>query len=154
MVKANYIQNFEEWAKDFTYAAHLTVRFSDIDMFGIANNATIISYLEFARIEYFKHLGLMQDWMHEEKVAIPVVADIQCDYVQPIYYDEKIAIHVKVETIGNSSIDIHYLGKNDKNQTVFTGRSTIVQIHKESGKGHLWSEEERHFFQQKEVAKP
>ncbi|HLR10098.1 MAG TPA: acyl-CoA thioesterase [Sporosarcina sp.] len=153
MVKANYIQDFSKWEKGFTYAAPLTVRFSDIDMFGIANNATIISYLEFARIEYFKHLGLMQDWLLEEQVAVPVVADIQCDYVKPIYYDETISIGVKVETIGQSSIDIHYLGKNNKDQIVFTGRSTIVQVHKETGKGHPWTHEEKQYFETTEVAK-
>lgn len=153
MAKANYIQNFEKWAEEFSYAAHLRVRFSDIDMFGIANNATIISYLEFARIEYFKHLGIMQDWMKADQIAVPVVADIQCDYLQPIYYDEKLSIGVKVETIGTSSIDIHYLGKNEKDQIVFTGRSTLVQIHKETGKGYPWSIEEKQFFDHKEVFK-
>lgn len=143
---ANYIENFEEWEEGFTYAADLTVRFSDIDMFGIANNATIISYLEFARIEYFHHLQLMQDWLKPEQSAIPVIADIQCDYVKPIYYNQKLSIGVKVETIGNSSIDLHYLGKNDQGQTVFTGRSTLVQIHKDTGKGYPWTAEEKQTF--------
>lgn len=147
-MKANYIENYEQWASEFTYAVPLKVRFSDIDMYGIANNAVIISYLEYARIEFFKHMQLMKDWVKPDCQTVPVVADIQCDYVQPIYYDEDLSIYVKVDKIGNSSIDIHYLAKNAKEEVVFTGRTSLVQIHKSSGKGHPWTNEERHLFKE------
>lgn len=88
----------------------------------------------------------MDSWMNSEATIVPVVADIQCDYVKPIQYDENLAIYVKVDTIGTSSIDIHYLGKNDNGEVVFTGRSTMVQIDKRSGKGFPWSREERLLF--------
>ncbi|AOV07307.1 acyl-CoA thioesterase [Sporosarcina ureilytica] len=145
-MKASYINDFESWSSEFTYAIPLTVRFSDVDMYGIVNNAVIISYLEYARIEYFKAIGLMGNWMDSEATIVPVIADIQCDYVKPIQYDENLAIYVKVETVGTSSIDIHYLGKNDAEEIVFTGRSTMVQINKGTGKGFPWSEEEKLIF--------
>ena len=144
---ATYIQDFEDWSTGFTYAAPLTVRFSDLDMYGIVNNAVIISYLEFARIEYFKHIGLMTDWMDPKCPVAPVLADIQCDYVKPIQYDENLLVYVKVEKVGTSSVDVHYLGENDKEEIVFTGRSTMVQIDKKTGKGSPWAEEELAAFQ-------
>lgn len=147
LVKATYIGDFEEWSAGFTYAAPLTVRFSDLDMYGIVNNAVIISYLEYARIEYLKQLGLMNDWMDVKNPVAPVLADIQCDYVKPIQYDEKLLIYVKVEKFGTSSVDIHYLGKNAMEEVVFTGRSTMVQIDKKIGKGSPWSEVEKAAFQ-------
>lgn len=145
-MKATYIGDFEAWAEGFTYAAPLTVRFSDLDIYGIVNNAVIISYLEYARIEYLKHLRLMQDWMDMRNPVAPVLADIQCDYVKPIQYDDELLIYVKVEKIGTSSVDIHYLGKNNE-EIVFTGRSTMVQIDKKTGKGCPWTEGERAAFQ-------
>lgn len=143
---ATYIRDYEEWSAGFTYAAPLTVRFADLDMYGIVNNAVIISYLEYARIEYFKHVGLMGDWMSPTYPVAVVLADVQCDYAKPIQYDEKLLIYVKVEKIGTSSVDVHYLGKNEKEEIVFTGRSTLVQIDKKTGKGSPWSEEERAAF--------
>lgn len=145
-MKASYIHDFEEWSSGFTYAIPLTVRFSDVDMYGIVNNAVIISYLEYARIEYFKYLGLMNEWVNPTSSIVPVVADIQCDYVKPIQYDEALAIYVKIESVGTSSIDIHYLARNEKEEVVFTGRSTMVQIDKENGKGFPWSSEEKSLF--------
>lgn len=145
-MKANYIKDFTKWSEEFTYAAPLTVRFSDLDLYGIVNNAVIISYLEYARIEYFKHLGLMKQWFHPDCPTALVLADVQCDYAKPIHYDEKLQIYVKIERIGNSSVDIHYLGKDSKEDIVFTGRSTMVQINKKTGKGVAWSEEETQVF--------
>lgn len=145
-MKASYIEDFEAWSSEFTYEIPLTVRFSDVDMYGIVNNAVIISYLEYARIEYFKAAGLMDNWTNTNASTVPVVADIQCDYVRPIQYDENLAIYVKIATIGTSSIDIHYMGRNETGEIVFTGRSTLVQIEKESGKGFPWSSEEKSLF--------
>ena len=145
-MKSTYITDFEEWSSEFTYQVPLTVRFADIDMYGIVNNAVIISYFEYARIEYLKHIGLMEDWLNPTAEKVPVIADIQCDYVKPIIYDEKLRIFVKLNSVGTSSMDIHYLGKNEKEEIVFTGRSTMVQIGKHTGKGFPWSEEEKSLF--------
>lgn len=145
-MSATYIHDFEKWAKEFSYAAPLTVRFSDIDAFGIVNNAVIISYLEYARIEYLKHLGLMNNWLSPDCETVVVVADVQCDYRKPIVYDEQLQISVKINHVGNSSIDIHYLGIDSQSDVVFTGRSTLVQIDKKTGKGAPWTEEEKTSF--------
>lgn len=145
-MKGTYIKEFEEWSAGFLFAAPLTVRFSDIDAYGIVNNAVVISYFEYARIEYLKHLGLMKDWLNPSTENMPVIADIQCDYVKPIVYDEKLQIYVKIETVGRSSMDLHYLGKNENDEVVFTGRSTMVQVGKNTGKGVSWTDEERALF--------
>lgn len=145
-MKATYIQDLEKWMDEFTYATSLTVRFSDIDSYGIANNAVIISYLEYARMEYLKHLGLMKDWLSPTCETAVVVANIQCDYRKPIVYDETLQISVKINQVGNSSIDIHYLGIDSQSDIVFTGRNTLVQIDKTTGKGSPWTEEERACF--------
>lgn len=74
-------------------------------------------------------------------VEIPVVADLQCDYLAQIMYDEKLRVHVKINEVGSSSIDIHYLGINEKQVPVFTGRGAIVQISRKSGRPAKWNEE-------------
>lgn len=142
-MQATYIQDFTEWSKDFSFATSLTVPFSDLDLYGIVNNAVTISYLEYARIEYFKHLDLMSDWLNPNCSKAIVLADVQCDYIKPIHFDEGIKIQVKVARLGTSSIDMHYLGKDEQEEVVFTGRSTVVQIDKRTGKSSPWSEEMR-----------
>ncbi len=145
-MRASYIQDPEQWASGFNYSVPVQVRFGDTDMYGHLNNTYNFTYFEFARIEFFKHIGLMGDWLDPKGKTIPVVADLQCDYVKQVYFDEKLLVHVKIASIGNSSVDIHYHGTNEKGETVFTGRGTVVQINKESGKGSPWTEEEKTLF--------
>ncbi|TWT08980.1 thioesterase family protein [Planomicrobium sp. CPCC 101079] len=146
-MKAKYIDDFESWKKGFSFSVPVQVRFSETDMFGHVNNTVPITYFEFARIEYMKELGLMQNWLAGESKLFPVVADIQVDYTQQVYFDEKLNVHVKIDSVGNSSVDVHYWVTNEKEETCFTGRGAMVQISKETGKGHPWSKQEKELLQ-------
>lgn len=149
-MKANYIKDFKKWKEEFHFSAPVQVRFSETDMFGHVNNTVPIAYFEFARIEYMKELGLMQRWLKGSDL-FPVVADMQVDYVRQVFFDEKLAIFVKVASVGNSSIDIHYWAVNEKGETCFTGRGAMVQISKKTGKGYPWNEEERELLTDKQA---
>ncbi|ETT82533.1 thioesterase family protein [Viridibacillus sp. FSL R5-0477] len=139
-MQSSYISNMEEWKKGFSFSVPVQVRFSETDMFGHMNNTVPITYFEYARIEFLKHLGFMEKWMQGDEVAIPVVADIQCDYVKQVYFEEQLNIFVKIENIGNSSLDLHYLAINNKEEMCFTGRGTIVQMNRQTGKSIRWNE--------------
>ena len=137
-MKASYIEDTQTWASEFTFSVQVPVRFSETDMFGHVNNTVVFTYLEYARIEYLRAIKLMN-----KEGNIPVVADIQCDYIRQMYFGETITIYVKVAHVGNSSVDIHYLGKNEKDEIVFTARGTIVQINAKTGKGVPFTDEEK-----------
>lgn len=152
MKKVSYIQSpMNQWRESFSFYYSLKVRFSETDMFGHMNNTSPISYFEEARIEFFKHAGLMQNWLKKDSELIPVVADIQCDYVKQVFFDEKIRLYVKVASIGNSSLDLHYCAVNEKNEVCFTGRGTVVQISKYNGKSVPFLELEKKMLTQSEV---
>ena len=142
-MRANYIENFQLWMNEFEFFVQVRVRFSETDMYGHLNNTVPFIYFEFARIEFLKSLDLMNDWSGKNNETIPVVADLQCDYLQQVFFDEELKIFVKVASVGTSSIDLHYIAKNDKNQPVFTGRGAMVQINRNSGKSVPWTEQEK-----------
>ncbi|MFJ8063245.1 acyl-CoA thioesterase [Psychrobacillus sp. NPDC096426] len=145
-MRASYIEDVASWEQEFSFYSEVSVRFSETDMYGHLNNTVTFAYFEYARIEYFKHINLMNDWLNPKGEKIPVVADLQCDYVKQVFFDEKLRIYVKAGTIGSSSVDIHYMAKNEKDETVFTGRGTVVQIDKKTGKASKWNEEDREVF--------
>ena len=81
-------------------------------MYGHMNNTISFTYFEQARIDYFRHLGILMPSVGEEDVkSIPIVADLQCDYVKQVFFDDVLRIYTKVAQVGNSSMDIHYLAK-------------------------------------------
>lgn len=77
---------------------------------------------------------------------MPVVADLQCDYMKQVFFDERLDVHVKAEKVGTSSVDIHYWATDKEGETCLTGRGTMVQISRKTGKGSAWTESEKELF--------
>ncbi|WP_064092543.1 acyl-CoA thioesterase [Rossellomorea aquimaris] len=143
MKHITYIKDIATWKKEFSFSLPIKVRFSETDMFGHLNNTIPFTYFEEARIEFFKSKGFMQNWVRADHETIPVVADLQCDFVKQVFFDQKLKVYVKANSVGNSSVDLHYMGMDEKEEICFVGRGTMVQISKKNGKGVSWTEEMR-----------
>ncbi|SNS65558.1 acyl-CoA thioester hydrolase [Bacillus sp. OK838] len=141
MNRISYIDNITEWINDFSFKHEIKVRFSETDMFRHLNNTIPFTYFEEARIEYFQSMGFMKDWTSAEGDGMPVVADLQCDYLKQVFFNDQLTIHVRADHIGKSSVDIHYMGSKHDGSICFTGRGTIVQVSKATGKPIPWTEE-------------
>ncbi|MEB1807712.1 MAG: acyl-CoA thioesterase [Bacillaceae bacterium] len=141
MASIPYIENIKEWEQAFSYYCPIKVRFSETDAFGHLNNTRVFVYFEEARIEYFKSLGLMSEWMKKENDCIIVTADLQCNYIKQVFFDEQLKVYVTAHHIGNTSVDLHYMVKNEKGEICITGRGRIVQISKQTGKPVEWTDQ-------------
>jgi acyl-CoA thioester hydrolase len=141
-----YIKDIDSWQKEFHFSIEVKVRFSETDMFGHLNNTIPFTYFEEARTDFFKYKGFMQDWVKPDHDTIPVVADLQCDFLKQVYFGERLNVFVKAASVGNSSVDLHYMGVNEKQDVCFVGRGTMVQISRKTGKGVPWTEEMRKKF--------
>jgi acyl-CoA thioester hydrolase len=148
MSKISYIEDMEEWAASFSCKHQVKVRFSEIDMFGHLNNTVPFTYFEEARIEFFNRVFSSQNWIGDNSDTIPVVADIQCDFLKQIFFNEKIDVYVKADKVGNTSVDLHYMGVIEDGSIGFTGRGTVVQISKKTGRPIPWSEEKKQLMTQ------
>ena len=95
----------------FSFYSEVRVRFSETDMYGHMNNTISFTYFEQARIDYFRHLGILMPSAGDDVQSIPIVADLQCDYVKQVFFDDVLRIYTKIAQVGNSSMDIHYLAK-------------------------------------------
>ncbi|MTD29636.1 thioesterase family protein [Planomicrobium sp. YIM 101495] len=142
-MRQNYIDDWERWQEEFSFSIPVHVRFSDTDMNGHLSNTVAAVYFEYARIEFIKHLGVGGDWLSTDSDVMAVIADLQVDFMRQVYFDEQLTIHVKVESIGKSSADVHYLAVNEKGEACLTARSALVQASKSTGRSVAWSEKER-----------
>ncbi|WP_010099043.1 acyl-CoA thioesterase [Ornithinibacillus scapharcae] len=132
MRKISYIEDFESWRKEFSFSIPIRIRFSETDMFGHVNNVSPFIYFEEARIEYLKSVGIFSDKMQTE--GIPIVADLQCDYLKQLFFQDSLRMYVKAVHVGKTSFDIHYMGVNQNDEVCITGRGRIVYINPRSGK--------------------
>ncbi|MCZ0754805.1 acyl-CoA thioesterase [Anoxybacillus sp. J5B_2022] len=140
MKNISYIDHFEQWQRSFHFFRRVKVRFCETDMFGHLNNTVPFIYFEEVRTEFLKALGFMDQWTREESEEIPVVADLKCDFLKQVFFDDELYVYVKVHEIGRSSVDLHYMVKKDDKEVVLVGRGTLVQINKRTGKSVPWND--------------
>lgn len=148
MKKISYIDNFEKWQEEFTFSIPIKIRFSETDMFGHVNNVSPFIYFEEGRIAFLQSLGLFD--MGSLSEGIPVVADLQCDYLKQMYFNDHLQLFVKAQSVGKTSIDIHYMVENQHKDVCITGRGRMVFVDPTTGKPLALSEDVKEKFLQQE----
>ncbi|GAB3797077.1 acyl-CoA thioesterase [Virgibacillus kimchii] len=132
MAKIDYIEDFDQWRSEFQFSIPVYIRFSETDMIGHMNNVSPFIYFEEARIKYLQSLGVFTGNVYEE--GVPVVADLQCNYLKQMYFNESFNMYVKANYVGTTSIDFHYMAVNEQEEITLTGRGRLVFVDQETGK--------------------
>ncbi len=111
--------------KDFKHNIKIKVRFSDLDAMRHVNNATYLSYLEEARIAYFKEaLNKPIDVLDFQAV----VARIEIDYKQPIIFGDELEILSRISKIGNKSFDMNHIIVIYRNLNKFIAAEIVTKL--------------------------
>lgn len=85
------------------YTHELQVRFRDLDTMAHVNNAVYASYLEQARVGYFREV------VGERLESVStVLARYEIDFRRPITVDDAVTVAVDAATLGTSSITLEY----------------------------------------------
>lgn len=82
----------------------LTVRFSDLDGMGHVNHAVFLTYLEEARVAFFKE----RTGRSEPHDFDFIMARAEIDYKRPITLGERVTVRMWVERIGTKSFTFGY----------------------------------------------
>ena len=94
------MKNIDIRLDDFPFHHSIKTRWRDLDAFRHVNNATFLSYIEDARILFFKRWGINL----KEKSLI--VASVKIDYINQLKHPSNIIIGQKVSRLGTKSYDI------------------------------------------------
>ena len=79
--------------------------FAELDALSHLNHTTFLRYFEDARIGYMMHHGLPAPGPDSTGC---VLARLEADYKQPIFFDERLIITARTVKIGNTSISLEY----------------------------------------------
>src|ERR1700744_4484210 len=90
----------------YKYSTPIQIRFVDIDKMGHVNNATILSYFEIARTNFFDDVIGQQDNWFERGL---IIAHTTIDYLQPVYLRDEIKALVRIAKTGTKSFDVEHL---------------------------------------------
>ena len=110
---------------EFNFYHSIEVRYGDLDPQGHVNNARFLTYMEQARIEYIRQLGLWNGGSFQE-IGI-ILADIQVSFRAPILFGMQVLAGVRISRLGNKSLVMDYrLVEAETGQEFAAGSSVIV----------------------------
>ena len=85
----------------FKYASFTRVGFSDTDAQGIVYYGRYLPYFDSARVEYHRHLDMLETGKREEEL---VMRANTIEYHAPARFDDLIEVFIRVSRIGRTSI--------------------------------------------------
>jgi acyl-CoA thioester hydrolase len=114
---------------NFKHKVSVTVRFHEVDMLGVCNNAVYINFFETARLEYIKAAGLMPEKgiFSDGKLFFMVRNEI--NYRDHAYYDDELEVYTKISYVKNSSFGFdHLIVKKKSGKIIVDGKGVIVHV--------------------------
>jgi acyl-CoA thioester hydrolase len=102
----------------------IEVRYGDLDPQWHVNHASIVSYIEHARLSYIKHLGLFDGASFFDLKLI--VADLHVAYLAPIHPNAKVRVGVRTTKIGNKSLTLEYAVEDERHAQVCARGETVM----------------------------
>lgn len=87
----------------FNHELSLQLRFNDIDSLGHVNNSVYFNFFDLGKVRYFEEVRNENiDW----RKADIVVANINANFLAPVFLNEPIAVQTTVTEIGNKSFQV------------------------------------------------
>ena len=115
--------------QNFNHKYTTTIRFHEVDMLGVCNNAVYINFFETARLEYIKAAGLMPEKgiFSDGKIFFMVRNEI--NYRSYAYYDDVLEVYSKISYIKNSSFGYdHLIVKQKTGEIIVDGKGVVVFV--------------------------
>lgn len=116
--------------QNFRFHHSIQVRYSDMDMLGHANNAVYLTYLELARLAYFRELKTRS----QSNTAL-VLAHANMDFHLPLTPEVEPVAHLRTVKFGSSSMTMDNLitDRSHKRQ-FYTATLVLVAIDTQTGR--------------------
>lgn len=110
----------------FRHYTPIYVRWADMDALGHVNNASFLTYLEQARINYFNDLKLWDGDLSELGL---IMARIVLDYKLPLVFGDEVHVFTRCSRFGTRSLDTEQLILRVKgDQTEIAAQGTITAV--------------------------
>ena len=81
------------------HSMNIRVYYEDTDLGGVVYYANYLRFIERARSEWIRSLGIDQIKMRDEDEAIFVVTNIKADYLSPARFDDILTVDTKIKVV-------------------------------------------------------
>lgn len=115
--------------ENFKHRISVRVRFHEVDMLGVCNNAVYVNFFEQARLEYVKHLGLIPEGGIFSEGNLFFMVRNEINYRAHSHFDDELYLFSRVSYIKNSSYGYeHLITKAETGQIIVDGSGIVVHV--------------------------
>jgi acyl-CoA thioester hydrolase len=113
----------------FKHIYTVKVRFNEVDMLSILNNAVYFNYFEQARIHYVKDAGLLPEKGIFSDNRLYYMARNEINYLKPAFFDDDLNIYTRISYIKNSSFGFEHIVERKRNNNILAeGKGVLVHV--------------------------
>lgn len=103
---------------------NVEVRYAETDKMGITHHSVYSVWYELARTELIKHIGITYTELEKKGIMLPL-AELQCKYMIPSTYEDKLTIKAWVSKLTPARIVFNYeTYKEGIEKPIATGSTT------------------------------
>lgn len=110
-----------------THRFDLRVYYEDTDLAGIVYYANYLKFIERARSEYVRGMGVDQVAMKRDTGVVFAVRKVDAEYLSPAKFDDELVVETTIDTMTGARIVFRQDVKR-ADQLLFTALVTIVAI--------------------------
>ena len=115
------------------FSTKVRVRYGETDQMGVVYHGNYAQYFELARTEWLRNLGVTYKDMELQGIKLPVIV-LNFNFLKPARYDDIITIEVELVKKPMVKIDFAYIIRNEQNEVLCTGNSTLAFMNAETNK--------------------
>ncbi len=105
----------------------IRVRYAETDQMGVVHHGNYALYLEMARIEWLRKLGISYKKMEEDGVGLPVVS-LAINFKKSALYDDVIKVKTQLKKRPTALVEFEYEILNDLSQILCTANVVLAFV--------------------------
>lgn len=111
----------------------IDVRYQETDQMGVVYHANYLVWFEIGRTKFIEQLGFKYTEMEANNIVSPVV-DLEISYKRPATYNDRVTVNTWLEAYDGIRVKYGYRVNNEAGDTLVTGSSDHVIVHKDTFK--------------------
>ena len=106
------------------------IRYAETDQMGVVYHGNYAQYLEMARVEWLRDLGISYRDMEENGIMLPVVS-LSISYMKPALYDDLVTVKVTLKKTPSVRIEFDYEMTNESDELLAKANTVLAFMDKE-----------------------
>lgn len=104
------------------------VYYEDTDAQGLVYYANYFRFMERARTEWLRALGVEQDVLMQQQRRVFVVVDTQAEFIRPAKFNDQLVVSVRLLSVARASFELEQLITRSTGELLLRGQTRAAYL--------------------------